>query len=192
MIDETIFDNEKLLDRICSVYGFSQKIQLANHLDIAASTLQNRYKRGNISYDFAVLCALETGADIRWLMTGQGSPNLSGTQTANDQIELKSYTISEGRLLDFGTLSISNSFFSKKLIDAQCVRDGRENYIIEKSASLSDGTWLIDIDGAVSIRELTVLPGKKLHVAGGKFPFECSVDEIALLGRVVGIYNEVN
>ena len=51
---------------------------------------------------------------------------------------------------------------------------------------------LVDIEGANSIRELTILPGKKLHVAGGKVPFECDFDEIKLIGRVVGIYSEVN
>lgn len=72
MFKESSFNNEDLLNRICEVYGFSQKIQLANHFDIAASSLQNRYKRGNMSYDFAVHCALETGASIAWLMTGEG------------------------------------------------------------------------------------------------------------------------
>lgn len=192
MLDETNFDNEKLLDRICTVYGFSQKIQLASHFGIAASTLQNRYKRGNMSYDFAVHCSLETGADIRWLMTGQGDPKVSSLSANENQIELPSFTLSEGKLLEHGVLSVSSAFFSKKLTNAQCVRDGSDIYVIEKSASLSDGTWLIGVDDAVSIRELTVLPGKRLHVAGGKIPFECTFDEITMLGRVVGIYNEVN
>ncbi|MCL7672319.1 helix-turn-helix domain containing protein, partial [Enterobacter cloacae complex sp. OE43NF] len=50
--------NEHVLDRICDVYGFAQKIQLARHFNIAASSLQNRYTRGSISYDFIVHCAL--------------------------------------------------------------------------------------------------------------------------------------
>ncbi|MCP6479214.1 Repressor protein CI, partial [Klebsiella pneumoniae] len=33
---------------------------------------------------------------------------------------------------------------------------------------------------------------KKLHVAGGKVPFECGIDEIKTIGRVVGVYSEVN
>ncbi|MCL7647815.1 helix-turn-helix domain containing protein, partial [Enterobacter hormaechei] len=38
--------NEHVLDRICDVYGYAQKIQLARHFNIAASSLQNRYTRG--------------------------------------------------------------------------------------------------------------------------------------------------
>jgi len=29
-------------------------------------------------------------------------------------------------------------------------------------------------------------------VAGGKVPFECGIDEIKTVGRVVGIYSEVS
>ncbi|MCP6385324.1 helix-turn-helix domain containing protein, partial [Klebsiella pneumoniae] len=54
MILDTQVNNDELLDRICQVYGFTQKIQLARHFNIAASSLQNRYTRGTVSYDFAV------------------------------------------------------------------------------------------------------------------------------------------
>ena len=57
---------------------------------------------------------------------------------------------------------------------------------------MCDGLWLVDFEGALSLREITVLPGKKLHVAGGKVPFECGVDDIKMIGRVVGVYSEVN
>ena len=70
------------------------------------------------------------------------------------------------------------------------VRADGKLHFIEQDASLSDG--LVDIEGATSIRELTLLPGKKLHVAGGKVPFECGIDEIKTIGRVVGVYSEVN
>ena len=65
-------------------------------------------------------------------------------------------------------------------------------HFVDQDSPHSDGLWLVDIEGANSIRELTILPGKKLHVAGGKVPFECGFDEIKLIGRVVGIYSEVN
>ena len=71
LILDSQVNNEELLDRICQVYGFTQKIQLARHFNIAARSLQNRYARGTISDDFAVQCVLDTGASLRWLMTGQ-------------------------------------------------------------------------------------------------------------------------
>lgn len=188
---ESNFNNESLLNRICEVYGFTQKIQLANHFNIAASSLQNRYTRGNISYDFAVHCALETGVNIKWLMTGEGEKNLS-TNEVSRSIELSSFALSEGELTKVGKIMIDHQFLTKQLKKGICVKSDNSTYIIEQKSSLSDSLWLVDIEGAISLRELTVLPGKRLHIAGGKVPFECGVDEIKTIGRVVGAYNEVN
>lgn len=187
----TQVNNDELLDRICQVYGFTQKIQLARHFNIAASSLQNRYARGTVSYDFAVQCAIETNASLLWLLTGQGS-QYDGKPSPNDPKTLNSFTLSDGRLEESSPLSIDANFFSKQMSKGIAVRaDGKLNFI-EQDASLSDGHWLVDIEGAISIRELTLLPGKKLHVTGGKVPFECGIDEIKTIGRVVGVYSEVN
>lgn len=183
------FNNEDLLNRICEVYGFSQKIQLANHFNIAASSLQNRYKRGNLSYDFAVHCALETGTNLKWLMTGEGDKGVT-VQPAKAITELPLFTLSEGQLFRNGEIAIGTDLFGKPLNDAQCIRSEGKSHFVEKNASVADGLWLVDIERAMSLREITVLPGKRLHVAGGKFPFECSVNEILLVGRVIGIYSE--
>ncbi|MEX0499638.1 phage repressor protein CI [Raoultella terrigena] len=187
---ESQISNEEVLDRICQVYGFTQKIQLANHFNIAASTLQNRYTRGNVSYDFAAFCALETGVNIQWILTGAG-PQKSD-ENSKSSYELQSFTLSEGRLTETGVLNIDPELFEKPLKSAICVRSENKSYFAEKDAPLADGLWIVDVEGAISLRELTVLPGKRLHVAGGKVPFECGIDEIKTIGRVVGVYSEVN
>ncbi|MGQ5835391.1 phage repressor protein CI [Serratia sp. IR-2025] len=190
-IDITDLEPIKILERICEVYGFSQKIQLANHFDISASSLQNRYTRGTISYDYAAFCSLETGASLRWLLTGDGS-KFEHSPTEERPIELELFTIENGELTKDKPLSIDPDFFRKKPANGIAVRTDGKLHFIDKASSLADGTWLVDIEGVVSIREITVLPAKKLHIAGGKIPFECSVDEIQALGRVVGTYSEVN
>lgn len=191
MILDSQVNNEELLDRICQVYGFTQKIQLARHFNIAASSLQNRYARGTVSYDFAVQCALDTGASLRWLMTGQGA-QFEGQPTQGDPLSVASFTLSDGKLEENAILSIDTHFFNKPLTRGIAVRAEGKLHFVEKDASLTDGLWLIEIEGTTSIRDLTLLPGKKLHVAGGKIPFECGIDEIKTVGRVVGIYSEVS
>ncbi|HAS1736520.1 phage repressor protein CI [Enterobacter cloacae] len=183
-------NNEEVLDRICEAYGFSQKIQLARHFEIASSSLANRYSRDSISYDFIVHCALETGADLAWLLTGKGSLTTGSSKTDTQNVD--KFTLSEESLINDGALSITGKFFSKPLSNPIAVYADGKLHFIERNASLADGEWLVDIEGAISIRELTKLPGKKLHVAGGKVPFECGFDDIKTLGRVVGIYSEVN
>lgn len=190
-IDSLGWSNVDVLDRICEAYGFSQKIQLANHFDIASSSLSNRYTRGAISYDFATHCALETGANLRWLLTGEGQPFTSSV-VAEDSKSIELFTLSEEILKSDGSLKIDAHFFTKPIADAMAVRAEGKLHFIDKQASLSDGLWLVDIEGGISIRELSKLPGRKLHVTGGKVPFECGIDDINALGRVVGVYSEVN
>ncbi|HFZ1112793.1 TPA: phage repressor protein CI [Citrobacter koseri] len=190
-IDSLGWSNVDVLDRICEAYGFSQKIQLANHFDIASSSLSNRYTRGAISYDFAAHCALETGANLRWLLTGEGEA-FANNRESSDAKRIEEFTLSEEILKSDKQLSIDAQFFTKPLTDGMAIRSEGKIYFVDKQASLSDGLWLVDIEGAISIRELTKLPGRKLHVAGGKVPFECGIDDIKALGRVVGIYSEVN
>ncbi|WP_369410925.1 Repressor protein CI [Candidatus Pantoea multigeneris] len=72
------------------------------------------------------------------------------------------------------------------------MKSDNSTYVIEQESSLSDGLWLVDIEGALSLKKITVLPGKKSHVSGGKVPFECGIDDIKIIGRVVGVYSEVN
>lgn len=190
-IDSLGWSNVDVLDRICEAYGFSQKIQLANHFDIASSSLSNRYTRGAISYDFAAHCALETGANLRWLLTGEGEAFVNNRESS-DAKRIEGFTLSEEILKSDKQLSIDAQFFTKPLTDGMAIRSEGKIYFVDKQASLSDGLWLVDIEGAISIRELTKLPGRKLHVAGGKVPFECGIDDIKAVGRVVGVYSEVN
>lgn len=190
-IDSLGWSNVDVLDRICEAYGFSQKIQLANHFDIASSSLSNRYTRGAISYDFAAHCALETGANLQWILTGKGQP-FTSYASAEDTMSIESFTLSEEILKSDGSITVDAHFFTKPLTDAMAIRTEGKLHFIDKQASLSDGLWLVDIEGGISIRELTKLPGRKLHVTGGKVPFECGIDDIKTLGRVVGVYSEVN
>lgn len=192
--DVSKLDNVQILDRICSVYGFTQKTQLASHFDIAASSLSNRYSRDSVSYDFAAICALETGADLHWILTGEGekpSFTSSGGLPKSGIASIKKFTLCEGRLETSGDYKIDTRTFSHDPENLRCVEAESSIYFVDESANISDGLKLIDVDGVISVRELTVIPGKKLHVAGGKFSFECGIDEIKVLGRVIGIFSGV-
>lgn len=189
-IDELGFNNEQVLDRICEAYGFSQKIQLAKHFEIASSSLANRYSRESISYDFIVHCSLETGASVAWLLTGKGTP--FDANSGNETLHLETFTLSDETLTKSESLAIIGELASKPFSSPIGIRYEGKLYFVERSTLLADGLWVVDIDGAISMREITKLPGKKIHVAGGNVPFECALDEIKTVGRVVGVYSEVN
>lgn len=189
------FEPIAILDRICEIYGFHQKIQLADHFEISASSLSNRYTRQTLSYDFAAICSLETGANLEWILTGKGERYANESKAAENSsspVDVKKFTLSEGKLVADGVFGIDHSILRKDGAEVICVVADSKLYFVERTEAISDGPRLVDMDGSISLREIAVLPGKRVHVTGGKVPFECSFDDIKVLGRVTGIYNEVN
>lgn len=188
MKGDEIFVNGDVLDRISQAYGFNQKQQLAKHFDISPSSLQNRYKRGGISYDFIVHCALETGKDLQWLLTGVASEGQK--LTASDVFYIETFTLRDSRMIPDEALVIDTKFFNASASPSLCIRSENKIYFIDSNSYLSDGFWLIKMDGATSIRTLAVLPGRRLHVSGGLSPFECGVDELEIIGKIFNSFSE--
>lgn len=184
-----------ILDRVCLVYGFNQKIQLANHFNMSASSLSNRYTRGNISYDLVVQCSLETGVNLKWLMTGKGErfPGEENHTTENSSaLKLDRFTLSEDKLILDGHFFLDELAVSDLIPDVYCLDAEDCYYIVERTSSLTDGHKIVDIDGYISIREVQVLPGKQLRVHGGKEPFTCSASDIVILGHIAKVINELS
>ncbi|CND81854.1 CI repressor [Yersinia intermedia] len=181
----------QVLDRIVTAYGFSSKIQLAQHFDIAGSSLSNRYKRDTFPSDFVVQCMAETGADLTWLVTGEG--DIYGKEVESDTtLTIEKLKIVNGKLASDGILTLDQSFISRPVKQLQAVIDDHNIYLIDMAVTdLSDGKWLVDIEGNVSIRDLALIPVKRVHVTGGKVPFECDMSDIKGLGQVIGIYSEI-
>ncbi len=69
------------LDRVVDAYGFTMKMQLADHLGIAASSLSARYKRDVFPSDIVLQCVMETGADLQWLITAKAQNSLKANPT---------------------------------------------------------------------------------------------------------------
>ncbi|MEA5170574.1 phage repressor protein CI [Enterobacter sichuanensis] len=184
------FDPLAILDRLCLVYGYAQKIQLANHFSMSASSLSNRYTRGNVSYDLVVQCALETGANLKWLMTGEGesfSSEEDHTDKKNGPIQLEKFTLCEGELVRDGDFYLDALALEELNPDVYCLDAEDVFYIVERNPLLIDGHKLLGIDGYVSIRSVQMLPGKQIKVYGGKEPFTCSVNDVEVLGHIAKV-----
>lgn len=189
------FDPLSILERVCLVYGFTQKIQLANHFKMSASSLSNRYTRGNVSYDLVVHCSLETGANVKWLMTGEGERNSDQNtldKEHNEAIKLERFTISEGEMPLAGYFYLDAQVLANRTTDVFILQEDDTYTIVERTSALTDGWKILDIDGYISAREVLVLPGRKLRIYGGKEPFECSVDDVKILGHLTIVINELS
>ncbi|EBY4446594.1 phage repressor protein [Escherichia coli] len=179
-------DSAPVLDRIIEAYGFTQKLQLAEHLDIAASSLSSRYKRGGLPADIMVKCMAETGVNLEWLATGQGR---KFDDDELDILKIPRSKIVDGQLYDAGMLMLDKVTFlpGKPLPQLpMCVLDGVVQYIVDQSYSeVYDDDWLVEIEGKTSIRTLTRIPVRKVRVSGVGMAFDCGIDDIKIIGRVV-------
>lgn len=179
-------DSTPILDRVIEAYGFTQKLQLAEHLDMAASSLSSRYKRGVFPADIVVKCVAETGANLEWLATGQGR---KFNDDELDILKMPRSKIVDGQLYDAGTLMLDKVIFLPgKPLPQQpiCVLDGLIQYIVDQSYSeVYDDDWLVEVEGKTSVRTLTRIPVRKVRVSGVGMAFDCGIDDIKIIGRVV-------
>lgn len=178
--------SEKVLDRIVEAYGFTSKLALAEHFDMASSSLSGRYRRGTFPADMVVRCAAETGASLEWLATGQGT---KFEDEELDILKMPRQKIVDGQLYEAGTFMLDKvSFLQGKPLPANptCIIEGIVQYIIEQDFSeIYDDVWLVEIEGKASIRTLTRIPVKKVRVSGVGMAFDCGIDDIKIIGRVI-------
>ncbi|ETT00171.1 phage repressor protein CI [Providencia alcalifaciens] len=178
----------EVLNRCIEAYGFSSKLALAEHLGIASSSLSMRYKRDLFPADIVVRCVLETGANLEWLTFGTGTPF---THEKVDVLKITNFKLINGELIQSSNVMFDKVMFkntSPLPTEPKCIQEDNTYYIIDKHFSnIFDGKWLVDIEGKISIRELTRIPIKKVRVSGVGVPFDCNLDDLSILGRVVTI-----
>ena len=176
----------EVLDRVVEAYGFHTKIALANHLGMASSSLAARYKRGLFPADIVVRCMAETGVTLEWLVSGEGKKYDDGKL---DVMKFSRKKLVDGELFESGYLMFDKVMFLPGVplpADPICVLDERTQYIIDqKFADVYDGQWVVNIEGKVSVRTLTRIPVQKVRVSGIGMAFDCSINDIEIIGRVV-------
>ncbi|QTC51084.1 phage repressor protein CI [Pantoea agglomerans] len=178
-------DSALVLDRVCEAYGFGTSLQLAEHLDMAASSMSARRKRGTFPADIVVQCVLETGASLEWLTTGAGK---KFEDDSSDILKLPRKKLIDGILLDSGFVMLDKAFFregSPLPTDAFCLLDENAQYIIDrKFCEIFDGEWLVNIEGKISVRTLGRIPIRKVRVSGIGMAFDCNLDDINVIGKI--------
>ncbi|EDW2410770.1 phage repressor protein [Salmonella enterica subsp. enterica] len=176
----------EVLDRIIQAYGFNTKLALAEHLDIASSSLANRYKRDFFPADIVVRCMAETGATLEWLATGQGR---KFNDDELDIMKLPRKKIVDGKLYESGFLMLDKvTFLPGKPLPQNpiCVIDNTMQYIVDQHfTEVYDDVWLVEVEGKTSVRTLTRIPVGKVRVSGVGMAFDCAIDDIVVIGRVV-------
>ena len=85
------FDSAKnIIDRMVSAYRLKTMKALCEYFGVGISVLSNRVVRNTTPAEYIIQCALDTGAHLLWLCTGEGEPNIDGIKTEKKSIELSS------------------------------------------------------------------------------------------------------
>lgn len=172
--------------RICEVYGFTSRLQLAQYLEMSPSALGTRIMRDNFPADLVLRCALETGASIYWLTTGEGA---TFDHLASDTLRIPAYKISNNELMRQASFIYDKSLLPNYSGELQIIKDENITYFVDiYSHQATDGKYLIEYSGTKSIKELTLLPGNKLRIDWGKYPVDCDISDVTLVGKVVATY----
>lgn len=190
---EQIGHSSDVLDRVVEAYGFTSKLQLAEHFDMASSSLSARFKRGIFPADMVVRCVAETGASLEWLSTGQGK------KFEDDQLDIMKFPrkkLVDGQLYDSGYVMFDKVFFRAGTplpSEPLCIQDEKAQYIVDQEFNeVFDGEWLVGIEGKISIRTLTRIPVRKVRVSGVGMAFDCALEDIQVIGRVTLVIKEGN
>ncbi|EHG7580847.1 phage repressor protein CI [Citrobacter telavivensis] len=183
---EQIGHSSDVLDRVVDAYGFTSKLQLADHFDMASSSLSARFKRGIFPADMVVRCVAETGASLEWLATGQGR---KFDDEELDILKMPRRKIVDGLIYEAGMYMLDKVTFLPGVplpTSPMCILEGNNQFIVDTSfTEVYDDQWLVEIEGKTSIRTLTRIPIKKVRVSGVGMAFDCGIDDITVIGRVV-------
>jgi hypothetical protein len=172
--------------RICEVYGFTSRLQLAQYLEMSPSALGTRIMRDNFPSDLVLRCALETGASIYWLTTGEGA---TFDHLTSDTLRIPVYKISKNELVRQASYIYDKALLPNYLGELQIIIDEGITYFVDiHTHQATDGKYLIEYSGTKSIKELTLLPGNKLRIDWGKYPVDCNISDVTLVGKVVATY----
>ena len=177
------------IERMLEAYGFTTKQALCQQLGISSSTLANRYLRDTFPADYIIQCALETGASLQWLVTGESNldghvreKNIILKKLINNQLEnIGSYKVDTRITPDFPT-----NIFALKL-------NNNDIYLISSSLKRpQNGLWLFNIDSEYFIKKITKLPDGKVKIEEGEHSFISKANELNIEGGVICIHTKTD
>lgn len=173
-----------VLHRIMDAYGFTLQKQLCELFGISSGTVSTWIRRNYFPGDLVVTCALDTGVPLQWLATGKGK--ISGQSKMSSDINIiKKKNLIAGALEEGGEWQVELSFLQAKPSSPIFVSSNTGSWLIDTDiTSISNGRWLLEIDGKYDIYDVAILPNKKISVTTPSFNFICASNEVSVAGKV--------
>lgn len=179
---------KKVIERLVEAYGFTTRQALCDHLGVSKSTMATRYMRDIFPADWVLQCVMETGASIDWLVSGKGELTTRSETTLTD---VRTQELKNGEVISLGTYKIDPFLLLKDIKSPLAIKTNQHIYICDQEDDIiSDGQWLVEIEGKLSIKKINLIPIKKVMVTGDGFAFECDISDIKPIAKVFCIISE--
>lgn len=177
-----------VLKRILDAYGFTTQKELSEYLEISTGTISTWVRREYFPGDVVITCSLDTGFSLEWLATGEMNAESQDKSINSGIPKIPKKILLAGKLDDDGFCYMDESFIPTGINfdNLIYVRGGKSSWLIEVGVNeLSNGSWLLDIDGTLDVYSVSKRPGNKLKVIGQDGEFECSTNEVIAKALVV-------
>ncbi|MCK6263770.1 helix-turn-helix domain-containing protein [Vibrio sp. ZSDE26] len=181
-------------DRLHKILGTKTIRELGDRLDVSASTIATWHKRGLCPFEIVLRAHMYTGALLKWLTLGEGEPFPNGESQKHQskRIETKllfdidSFIIKNGKLENLQTLTFDKSYLDEiEVSNPMAIREIDCTYLVDKENQQAvSGTYLVDMDGLLSLNQIQRLPGKKLAISFNGSTLTVEEDEVRVVGRV--------
>lgn len=175
---------KSVLQRIISAYGFHTQKELSEYLGISTATISTWVRREYFPGDVVITCALDTNAPLEWLATGNESRVVNIENYKAKYIQHKK--LSAGLLEDIGYWFGDISFVKHDFKTPIFVEGVYRSWVVESEVEgVSNGCWILSIDGKHDVYDATVLPKNRISIQNNGRDFICDINDIVVIGKVL-------
>ncbi|MEZ8651690.1 helix-turn-helix domain-containing protein [Vibrio splendidus] len=180
--------------KVVNVMNLERYNQLTEVLGVNKGTISTWHTRNMTPFELAVRIHLSEGVSLKWLLLDEGEPfpdqnaqdHVSKKNEAKTLFDLDYFTLTNGKLVGNETLAFDKSYLDKLgVLNVMGIEHDGTTFIVDKEVHQAvSGTYLVDMDGLLSLNDIQRLPGKKLAISFNGSTLTVEEDEVGVVGRV--------
>jgi transcriptional regulator with XRE-family HTH domain len=161
IMSEENLNVQALIERISSAYGASSQKALADALDVPANNISSWLQRESVPYKAIVKCALDTGMDLHWIVTGEfANSNRDGGSVLQGKSLYDEMMATGGRPVLRRILDAYGFHMQKELGDLLDISSGTISTWVRREFFPGDVVVACALDTGVSLRWLATGKGE--------------------------------
>ena len=183
-----------IIKKLIDITNSDRQQDVADVFGIPKSTIATWRQRNLTPFEIAVRTHLSTGVSLEWLLLDKGDPypktptqkHINKKNESKTLFDIDCFSIDDGKLVGKGILAFDKALLDElSVINVMAIKDGTTTFLINKESHQAvSGTYLVDMDGLLSLNEIQRLPGKKLAISFNGSTLTVEEDEVRVVGRV--------